>query len=132
MTFEIFSEQVRASNLTPRKCRDDHWQIRGGKFCVNFYPFKDGGPSFYVNAMNSGSRHRITLADAIAAANSPPINKLHRRTRNRKKSYRGSTENKPFLLLVQKNSRCCHGHARSHDPLVQRRDEWYGQLCLGL
>lgn len=90
MIFEIFSEQVRAKGLMPRKCSDGHWQIRGGKFCVNFYPFKDGGPSFYINGMNSGSRHQITLADAIVAANSPPITRLHRRTRERKKSYKGA------------------------------------------
>lgn len=90
MTFETFSEQVKADNLIPRKCGHDHWQIRGGKFCVNFYPFKDGGPSFYVNGMNSGSRCHVTVADAIAAANKPPINKLHRRTRERKRSYKGA------------------------------------------
>lgn len=90
MTFETFSEQVKADNLIPRKCSHDHWQIRGGKFCVNFYPFKDGGPSFYVNGMNSGSRYHVTVADAIAAADKPPINKLHRRTRKRKRSYKGA------------------------------------------
>lgn len=90
MIFESFSEEVLAKKLSPVKCSHDHWQIRGGKFCVNFYPFKDGGPSFYVNGMNSGSRYHITLADAIAAANNPPVNKLHRRTRDRKRSYRGA------------------------------------------
>lgn len=88
MTFETFSEQVHARGLTPRKCSHDHWQICGGKFRVNFYPFKEGGPSFYINGMNSGTRHRITLADAIVAANNPSIKKLHRRTRERKRSYR--------------------------------------------
>ena len=101
MTFDIFSEQVQAAGFTPRRCRDDHWQIRGGKFCVNFYPFKDGGPSFYINGMNSGSRHQITLADAIAAVKSPPIDKLHRRTRERKKSYRGAKRR-----LLQVNPFC--------------------------
>ncbi len=106
MTFEKFSEQVQASNLIPRKCTESHWQIRGGKFCVNFYPFKDGGPSFYVNGMNSGSRHRVTAADAIAAANKPPVNKLHRRTRQRKRSYRGIKRrllrNHPFCHWCKK------------------------------
>lgn len=89
MTFETFAEQVQVKGLTPRECSYGHWQIRGGKFCVNFYPFKDGGPSFYINGMNSGSRHRITLAVAIVAANNPPVSKLHIRTRERKRSYKG-------------------------------------------
>ncbi|KKL50513.1 hypothetical protein LCGC14_2304760 [marine sediment metagenome] len=80
----------------PRKCSDGHWQIRGGKFCVNFYPFKDRGPSFYINGMNAGSHHRITLADAITAANEPPIKKLHKRTRDRKPSYREASRDRPW------------------------------------
>ena len=40
--------------------------------------------------MNSGSRYHVTVADAIAAANKPPINKLHKRTRERKRSYKGA------------------------------------------
>lgn len=101
MTFEQFSEQVRASNLTPKECGRGHWQIRGGKFCVNFYPFKHDGPSFYVNRMNSGSRHEVTVADAIAATSNPPINKLHRRTRERKRSYKSAKRR-----LLRKDSSC--------------------------
>lgn len=86
MNFQKFAQQVRGAGLSPRDCGNNHWQIRGGKFCVNFYPT---GPSYYINGMNSGSRHKITLADAIIAANSPQINKLHRRTRQRKSSYKG-------------------------------------------
>lgn len=106
MTYEVFSEQVRASNLTPKKCSHSHWQIRGGKFCVNFYPFKDGGPSFYINGMNSGSRHHVSVADAIAAADKPPVNKLHRRTRERKRSYKGAKrrllKTSPFCYWCKK------------------------------
>lgn len=89
MTYTGFAQAIRASNLTPKDCGNNHWQILGGKFCVNYYPDKKGGPSFYVNGMNAGSRYRVTVADAIAAANAPPVKKLHWRTRNRKPSYKG-------------------------------------------
>lgn len=105
--FEQFKQQVIAAGLVPRRCSDDHWQIRGGKYCVNFYPFSCDGPSFYVNGMNSGSRYRITIADAIAAANDPPIDKLHIRTRKRRKSYKGARrlllKIKPFCYWCEKS-----------------------------
>lgn len=87
--FEEFAQQVKAANLIPKDCGENHWQILGGRFCVNFYPFTKRGPSFYVNGMNSGSRYHVTVADAIGAAHAPPIKKLHWRTRDRKRSYKG-------------------------------------------
>lgn len=112
MTFEEFSEQVRASNLVPRECSPIHWQIRGGKFCVNFYPLKNGGPSFYVNGMNSGweataSGHCCTVADAIVAADKPPINLCsYARKRKRKRSYKGAKKRllraSPFCYWCKK------------------------------
>lgn len=113
MTFEEFSKQVQAKNLIPQKCSHDHWQIRGGKFCVNFYPDKRGGSSFYVNGMNAGSRHQITLADAIAAANEPPVEKLHIRTRERKRSYRGAKRR-----LLKKDPSCFWCHKKLNSTLA--------------
>ena len=88
MNFGEFSNEVIRHGFKPRDCGNGHWQIVGGKFLVNFYPFKQGGPSYYVNGMNAGSRHYITLTEAIQAANNPP-HRLHIRTRPRRKSYRG-------------------------------------------
>ena len=81
MTFEEFSQQVTAMNLTPRDCGDGHWQIRGGKFLVNFYPDARKGPSFFVNGMHSGRRYyydvRQAFRDAIIATEQPPPLKSH-------------------------------------------------------
>lgn len=86
MKYEEFEQQVKSAGLIPKQCSKDHWQIRGGKFCVNFYPHKLGGPSYYINGMNTGSRRRrVTLSEAILAANDPPFRKLHVRTRSRKR-----------------------------------------------
>lgn len=87
-SFATFADEVRRKHLTPKDCGRNHWQILGGKFSVNFYPFALAGPSYYINGFNCGSRFRVTVADAIAAANNPPIDKLHWRTRDRKRSYR--------------------------------------------
>lgn len=72
MTYEKFSQQVVAIGLTPRDCGEGHWQIRGGKYLVNFYPQK---PSFFVCGMNSGCHCRIVqraLRKAIIATQLPP------------------------------------------------------------
>lgn len=38
MKFDVFQREVTAAGLLVRQCSDSHWQIRGGKAIVNFYP----------------------------------------------------------------------------------------------
>jgi 5-methylcytosine-specific restriction endonuclease McrA len=88
---------VEAAGLIPHDCGNGHWQIRGGKYCVNFYPHAKDGPSFYVNATNAGvktkySRHaerRVTIADAIEATYNP-LHKRRIKKTPRRRSYRGA------------------------------------------
>lgn len=87
MTFEQFKEEVEAAGLIAYNCGNEHWQIRGGKYCVNFYPHAKHGPSFYVNATNQGVKH-ASLADAIQATTNP-MHKRRIRATPRKKTYRG-------------------------------------------
>lgn len=85
MNFVEFAQQVEKAGLIPKDCGNNHWQIRGGKYCVNYYPAAGDGPTFYVNATNTGVRKRITVADAITAANNP----LHKRSIRKTKRKRG-------------------------------------------
>ena len=87
ITFQEFSRQVKASNLTPHDCGSLHWQIRGGRYCVNFYPTTKNGPTFYVNATNTGVRHKVTVDDAILAAFNPMHKRKVKRTRRRRSDF---------------------------------------------
>lgn len=71
-TFAEFAEQVRHAKLAPKDCGNNHWRILGGASCVNFYPTTKRGPRMYIDGSKSGSRRSVTVADAIAAANTPP------------------------------------------------------------
>lgn len=72
MTFDDFSRKVQAAGLLPKDCGDGHWQIRGGKYIVNFYPFALKGPSMFVNGMHRGKRYDVTIEDALRATKTPP------------------------------------------------------------
>ena len=71
MTFDEFSQCVSAARLSARDCGDGHWQIRGGKYVVNFYPDTRRGSTMFVNGMHRG-RCRATIEKAIAATKQPP------------------------------------------------------------
>lgn len=71
MTFDEFAKKVKAAGLIPRNCRNGHWQIRGGKYLVNFYPDTNKGSTMFVNGMHRG-RRLATLEKAIAATKTPP------------------------------------------------------------
>ncbi len=88
MRFDAFKQTVAAAGLVAKDCGNSHWQIRGGKYCVNFYPFAKHGPTFYVNATNSGTK-RATVQDAIVAASNPMHKRRMVKTR-RKRSYKGT------------------------------------------
>jgi len=102
MNFTEFSQQVVAAGLTAKDCGGGHWQIRGGKYCVNFYPEAKNGPTFYVNATNTGVRRRVTIADAIAAATNP----LHKRRVRKTKRKRGHFYSKIKRRLLKADPRC--------------------------
>lgn len=66
MTYNEFADQVKRAGLIPKMCRDDHWQIRGGKRLVNFWPNAKGGSKYYVD--NDERSHRGSLDVAIRKA----------------------------------------------------------------
>lgn len=100
--YDDFARQVNVAGMVARDCGDSHWQIRGGRYCVNFYPDAKRGPTLYVNATNEGIRG-VTIADAIQAA-SNPLHKKHalRKTKRRRtRFYR-----KARRRLLFEHSRC--------------------------
>lgn len=68
MTLESFSMAVEAQGLRAVRCREDHWQIVGGKYIVNFYPSAKNGPTMYVNGMTAKAPKCTSIGDAIRAA----------------------------------------------------------------
>ena len=84
MTFAQFKTIVESKGLQAVDHGRGHWQIRGGRFCVNFWPRKG---SYYVNGTNAGGKGSV--ADAIAAtANSG--HKRRSKVSRRKKSYKSA------------------------------------------
>lgn len=60
-----------AAGLELRNCGKGHWQIRGGKFLVNFWPATG---TIHVDGTCLGVRakRRDTVANLVNAANNPP------------------------------------------------------------
>ena len=69
--FDRFEAAVTKAGLEAVKHSPLHWQIRGGKFTVNFYPTTS---TIYVNGTHSNKacKKRGSVAQAIALANEPP------------------------------------------------------------
>lgn len=67
MTFDEFSTAVHSAELTPVDRGNGHWQILGGEFVVNYYPFAKKGPKKYVQG-TVGSTPAPTLKCVIRAA----------------------------------------------------------------
>ena len=65
--FDAFSQQVIAAGLIPINHGGGHWQIKGGKFLVNYYPSRG---TVYI-AGTHGGRHG-NVKKAIEAANKLP------------------------------------------------------------
>lgn len=84
LTYDEFCDAVWAAMLIPHACTDQHWQIIGGEFLVNFYPYAMHGSSFYVNGSKG---KRGTLAEAIAAAHNPPAINVFDKPAPYKKKY---------------------------------------------
>lgn len=59
MTFERFSELLPSRGLQGHDCGGGHWQIRGGKYIVNFYRSTKRGPVVYINGTKAGIRCSI-------------------------------------------------------------------------
>lgn len=99
MLFDEFANKVKAAGLIPRDCGNGHWQIRGGKYCVNFYP---GSWSMYVNGTHKGLKHRITIQDVINAAHDPVSDKSRGiAPRRQNRFYRGAKKR-----LLKTDSHC--------------------------
>jgi hypothetical protein len=66
MNFKQFAEKANAKGLTVVAKPNDHWQIRGGKLLVNYYPNAKKGSTVYVAGTNQG--FRATDEEAIETA----------------------------------------------------------------
>lgn len=70
MTFEQFRKKAEESGLEAHDKGNGHWQIIGGDFLVNYYPFAKKGASIYVQGMKMGFKG--TANRAIACATNLP------------------------------------------------------------
>lgn len=71
MNFDIFKQIVESKGLIAKRCNGIHWQILGGSFTVNYYPYSKDGPSYYINRLTKGIKY-TTIEQAIKAANVLP------------------------------------------------------------
>lgn len=69
MQFHEFEDEVLEAGLVAHECTPTHWQIRGGRFLVNFYPTSKGGPRIHIDKPGKDARSfRGDVADAVNAA----------------------------------------------------------------
>jgi hypothetical protein len=101
MNYEQFKSMVEAAGLTPRQCNPEHFQIRGGKFIVNFYPNTKRGQRFYVNCTAHGATG--SLGDAITAA----TGEFSIQPNAAKRPSQGKTK-RIKKRLMKKNPVCCY------------------------
>jgi hypothetical protein len=81
MTPESWTRQAKTAGLELVQHSPYHWQIRGGKFIVNYYPTK---ATIYVNQTASSRSHQIKgdFAKALRMANEiPPVGRWHPKRR---------------------------------------------------
>lgn len=69
MNYRDFEQAVKAAGLQPRKCQENHWQIREGRRVVNVWPETRRGFRFSVDG---GQGRGGSLAQAIEEAGPPP------------------------------------------------------------
>lgn len=99
MHYDKFAEAVKLAGLTPRFCNPLHWQIRGGRFVVNFYPETKRGPRFYVNcfAHGQGGNLEIAVQAALGQFALQPTSPTLRKSRNQRRRWkRKMLRKKPF------------------------------------
>ena len=65
MTYANFSAAIAKAGLTARDCGHGHWQVTGGAFVVNCWPWAKGGATVHVAKTNKG---RKVPVGACAAA----------------------------------------------------------------
>lgn len=138
--FNAFAEIVRAANLQPKDCGNGHWQVMGGNFKVNFYPFALSGPSFYINGTHKGFRRRkigTTPKEwaefCIEAANEMPQKfvehpkrpKETRKIRKKLHYHRGNGCNWCWRILTLETSTLDH-----IIPLIRGGSNGVDNLCL--
>ncbi len=108
MTFKAFSSCVIANALLPERYSDKHWQIRGGKFIVDFH-LTGKGVTVCVNSLNVRNRYRKAdraLQAAIEVAHAiigPGQYCITTKSRNRPRTKRGKAIK---AWLFAKSDRC--------------------------
>lgn len=101
ITYDQFCEAVWAAVLIPHACTDEHWQIIGGEFLVNFWPYSRRGSRFQA----VGSQSDLgDLSEAIRAAHCPPVIAFRRRSfgLDHNREYRDQVKNR----LLSRDPRC--------------------------
>ena len=71
--FFEFAKEIEEAGLKINMCSPNHWQITGGKFLVNYYPFSKRGKIIYIQSTTKGIPVETTK-DVIKFANSIPEN----------------------------------------------------------
>lgn len=67
LLFHDFKMEVEAAGLIARDCGCGHWQIKGGKYTVNYYPDTKRGPRKHVNGTR-GATQAPSIQNVIHAA----------------------------------------------------------------
>ena len=63
---EKLQKLVVEQKLTLKKCGNNHYQIIGGKYLVNVYPFTDRGPIAHISGTSKGVS--LTIEEMIQAS----------------------------------------------------------------
>lgn len=93
--FEKLQKLVTERKLTLKKCSSAHYQIVGGKYLVNVYPFTDRGPIAHISGTSKGVS--LTIEEMIQAAfELPTISSTERENTQRSKK------------ILQKSSSKCY------------------------
>ena len=92
--FESLSELATQRGLIAADCGNGHWQVRGGRFVVNYYPSRG---TLYVNGTHKGFKVGWNFRRIIdAASRVPPI----KRSRHSKAKRRPQTAYKLRRLKI--------------------------------
>lgn len=75
-SWEVFAALCEERGLIPHQCTRYHWQVRGGRFIVNFYPSRG---TYYVNQTVNGTSGNVIDAMEAAMGNLPRLPKGERK-----------------------------------------------------
>lgn len=85
-----------------------HWQVHGGTFLVNFYPFGSRGPTLYVAGSASGKRLKGSsekmIEAVVQAASRPP--RREKTEHSKRKNWNAKERRREKRRLFFRDRRC--------------------------